>query len=128
MATQIPESSLELSVDDELYNANEMLNLAAAGGEAVGLGHVAPTAVSANHCTLKQVSFEDANSSDAASSNEDGLYKESILDSLRNLDEEASEGEGVAVGVEDEVHSWRIDHSSGDHKLRRRFRPATPCK
>ena len=115
-------------MDDELYDANKMPNFAAAGEEAVGLSHSAPPAASWNHSTIEQVSFKDASSSDTASSNEDGLYGESMLDPLGDFDEEASEGEDVAAAAEDKVHSWRIDHSSGDHKLRRRFGPATFCK
>jgi hypothetical protein len=119
---------LDPFVDDELYDANKMPNFAAAGEEALGLSHSAPPAASGNHSAIKQVSFEDPSSSDAASSNEDELYGESTLDPLRDLDEEASEGEDVTAAAEDKVHSWRIDHSSGDHKLRRRFGPATFCK
>ena len=104
-----------------------MPNVTAAGynEEAAGSSHITPSTVSRNRRAAGQASFAEADSLDAAYNDEDGLYNESMLDSRGEFDEEANEGEDVAVAAEDKVRSWRINHSSGDHKLRRRFMPAT---
>jgi len=104
-----------------------MLDFAASSDdeEAAGSSHITPSTVSRNRHAAGQASFAEADSLDAASDDEDGLYNESMLDSRREFDEETNEGEDVAVAAEDKVCSWRINHSSGDHKLRRRFMPAT---
>jgi hypothetical protein len=126
-ASQTLESFSDRFIYNKLYDTNKMPNVTAAGNdeEATGSSHIAPSTVSRNHHTANQASFKEAGSRDAASTNEDGLYNESMPDSRREFDEEADEGEDVAAAAEDKVHSWRINHSSGDHKLRCRFMPAT---
>ena len=66
---------------------------------------------------------EDAELSDVSSNNEDGLFG----NNTSTLDENS--GDEEAIGEEedtagDEVYSWKIDHSRGDHKLRRKLEPA----
>jgi len=64
---------------------------------------------------------EDTDDSDVSSDNEDGLFCDdtSSFDDNPN-DQEDGEEEDMGT-ADDQVHSWKIDHSSGDHKLRRKF-------
>jgi len=45
------------------------------------------------------------------------VYGESASSPIRDSDEDADGDEDMTM-PEDTVHSWKIDHSSGDHKLR----------
>lgn len=73
-----------------------------------------------NPTNSRQVTVEDAELSDVLSNDDDGLFSDGTSDFDNNSDDEAGEEEDV--GPEgDNVYSWKIDHSSGDHKLRRKF-------
>jgi len=68
-----------------------------------------------------RTSVEDAEFSDVGSDNSDGLFTNSASTFVGSPElEEAEEEEDIATGGE-QVQSWKIDHSSGDHKLRRRL-------
>ena len=126
------ESSPDRTIDNSLlYDADELLNFAADSEEGtVGSCHVAPSVVGENDGAVEQVTFEDANALDDASDNgdRDRLYNKEMLDLIGYFeDEESSEGADVAV-VEDKAQSWRINHSRGDHKLRRKLGRAAPHK
>lgn len=117
------ESFLDRNTDDELqYDADELLNFATDSEEegTTGSCHVAPSLVGGNRGTVEEVAFRNADASDVTSSDGDGLYNERTPNSIGDFDEEASGGANVAA-AEDKARSWRINHSSGDHKLRRRL-------
>ena len=81
---------------------------------------------------------EIADSSDIASSNSDSnsdyddenneLHNsDDLLASLTDFDEASDDSGAVgAAAAQDEVYTWKVNHASGDHKLRRRSRPAGP--
>jgi hypothetical protein len=56
----------------------------------------------------------DAGAPDSLSDDEDGL-NDGISDSNRDAEDEAGDEEGA---VKDNGASWKIDHTSGDHKLK----------
>jgi len=82
----------------------------------------------------RQATIEDAELSDVSSDNDDGLfcdgtstpdsypddYPDDYSDDYSD-DKEAGEEEDAGT-TSDQVYSWKIDHSSGDHKLRRKLR------
>ncbi len=69
----------------------------------------------------RQATVEDAAFSDVSSDNDDGL----LHDDTSTFDPDSG-GEEAEVEEENttshQAHSWKIDHSSGDHKLRRKLR------
>lgn len=75
-----------------------------------------------NHDTLssRRGTIEDADVSDVSSSNDDGLFYDntSNFDNTPN-DQDVREEEDIGT-ASDQVHSWKIDHSSGNHKLQRK--------
>lgn len=62
---------------------------------------------------------------DNPSDDDDGLYGESVLDAARPADEEDLGDEEDASVTGDGDFSWRIEHATGDHKLKGRVR--IPC-
>jgi hypothetical protein len=69
--------------------------------------------------TVDDAEVSDAEVSDASSDNDDGLFCDGTSNFDGNSDGEEAEEEDVGTAG-DPVHSWKIDHSSGDHKLRRK--------
>jgi hypothetical protein len=59
--------------------------------------------------------------SDTPSDDEDGLYDESVLHVPQLVDDEEVGDDEDASTAEDGDFSWRIDHATGDHKLKGMF-------
>jgi len=125
------ESSPDRTADNELlYDANELLNFAAADNELLHDADELPNSGAdseeegatgschGENYSAVEATFEDADSLD----DRDGLYSEGTPNSIRNFSEETGGDANVAV-AEDRARSWRISHSSGDHKLQGRLGP-----
>jgi hypothetical protein len=98
-----------LSSSGSLPDVDEIFDFDAASG--TGLGE-----------KPRQASVEDGEFSDVPSDNDDGLFCERRSNFDGNSDDDdAAEEEGIATAG-DQVYSWKIDHSSGDHKLRRKLK------
>ena len=63
----------------------------------------------------------DAEASDTPSDDEDGLYDESVLHVPQLVDDEEPGDDEDGSTPEDGNFSWRIDHATGDHKLKGTF-------
>jgi hypothetical protein len=71
--------------------------------------------------STRRTSVGDGEFSDVSSDNNDGLLYDSTPSFGGSAEqEETGEEEDVAMTGE-QVQSWKIDHSSGDHKLRRKL-------
>jgi hypothetical protein len=71
--------------------------------------------------SARRTSVGDGEFSDVSSEDNDGLLYDSTPSFGGGSEqEEAGEEEDVAMTGE-QVQSWKIDHSSGDHKLRRKL-------
>jgi hypothetical protein len=64
----------------------------------------------------RRTSVEDVEFSDASSDNNDGLFYDSTPSFVGSPEQEEAGEEEDDAG--EQVQSWKIDHSSGDHKLR----------
>jgi hypothetical protein len=58
--------------------------------------------------------------SDGPSDDEDGLYDESVSHVPQLVDDELGDDEDTST-ADDGDFSWRIDHATGDHKLKGTF-------
>jgi hypothetical protein len=65
--------------------------------------------------------IEEAEAPDVLSDNDDGLFCDNTSDFDYNPNNQEAGEEEDAGTADDQVYSWKIDHSSGDHKLRRKF-------
>src|ERR1700722_5675987 len=113
----ISEESDNAGDNDELHNANEIFDFAAASEEVAGYSYSDAPVIGESY---RQASVDDGDFSDVASNDDDGLYSESMLGSVQDCNENVDEMEDMAVGG-DKVYLWKIDYSSGDHKLSREY-------
>jgi len=67
----------------------------------------------------------DVEASDALSDDEDGLYNESVSHVPQLVDNEELNDDNDAFPAEDGDFSWRIEHATGDHKLKGMSKPIT---
>jgi hypothetical protein len=100
-----------LSSSSTIPEIDEIFDFDAASGRPLGNG--------ARPNLPRRASIEDAEFSDVLSDNDDGLFCDTSDSGGHSHARETAEEEDMAT-TGDEVYSWKIDHSSGDHKLRRR--------
>lgn len=91
-----------VSVNNDLLGIDDLFDFEAASEEVNSHGHQAPAGE------------EHSNN---LSDNDDGLYSETIGSATDVDDEEPGEEEDGLTRV-DSALSWKIEHSTGDHKLK----------
>jgi hypothetical protein len=94
-------NSPRLFLDDSLFGGDALFDFDAAS-EDVQARDLSPVVEEERH-------LDDL-------SDDDGLYNETVSSVKDVDDEELVEEEGVPIA--DRVLSWKIEHSSGDHKLK----------